>query len=294
MNFNNNLYLGGLLHRLVVLLGLSLTLGILIVPKPSVEAANPWILVLDVEKGLSYFNERGQQIYRSKLSSPSNVNEWIDFEFGNFITDNGWFEIVVLRERFWMEVFPLPRPGEPNVRRYSFSRFQLTSGMEPMSLSLANRLDGSGDLAMYIPARSENSTVMEGGALYSYVNPDEPTQQRISSLRMFWPDVHGRILATQMGLNCSRANFLLLTDRNELWLGRIDNDSKVDWMVKELSLPDGVEVVKMRLVADRLFVLDKNKRIHTWEWQGNELKVARRPVRLQIPVDIISFTPVAR
>jgi hypothetical protein len=257
-------------------------------------AVRPWVLTLDADKGITYFDERGRQLSRTRLQSPSKAADCLDIELGDFIPGNGWPELILLRDGYWFETFPLPRPGQQAVKRLDYHRFQPVSGWNGVGVALVNYPADPAKLALLVPSRHADSGELNRLFLYETLNPAERSQVRVMSIQADWPEVGGQIRMAALGLNCRRANLVVLSQDNRLWLGSLNAAGAVQWLVRQLEIPKGVDVRRLQLVADQLYLLDGAKRIHVWQWDGDQLKPAGKPVRLDLGLEIRSFIPLLR
>jgi hypothetical protein len=280
------------MNSLKTLLRIFLALGIL--APISAATTQPWLVALDTEKGLTYFDAEGRQLSRSKLLSPSKIEDCLDIELGDFIKGDGWFELILLRKGYWFETFPLPKPGEPSVKRIDYYRFQPVSGYEPVNLALVNYLRDPEKLAMAVGGRRGEDSRLDQLVLYEVLNTGQRSQVRVMSVEADWPEVSGGIRLAALGLNCQRGNVAVLTTGNSLLVGSLDAEGAAKWMDGEVKLPSSIKPRHICLVADRVYLLDGKNRIHSWIIEGEELKPTGKPVRLDLPLEVMAFTPIHR
>lgn len=257
-------------------------------------APQPWIITLDSDKGVCYFDSKGRQLSRTKIVSPTKIEDYIAIELGDFIPEDNWLELILLRKSYWFETFSLPRPGDKSAKRMDYYRYRPVSNKEPLGLSLVNYPKDPSKLAMLVPVTASGEAQLSELVLYETLNTADRSQAKVMSINTDWEEVPGKVLLASLGLNCTYVNIAAVVESSGLWLGRVDEAGEVRWLARGLELPESFEPKSLRLVADRIYILDTKSRIQMWTIEGNQIKRSGKPVRLKLPVDIISFTPLQR
>lgn len=278
-----------LLPTSILYLGLFLLL-------PATNAKGPWIIALDADKGLTYFDEKGKALSRTELKSPAPASSYLDVEFGDLIPGNGWFEVMILREGFWLDLFPLPRPGEKSVNRMDYFRFDPVAGVRCKDFSLASH---PGRLEIQYVFLFPDADIVPGPVrtfLYEKLNTGRRAQEKLAPLDIILP---GRpddesILLADLGMNPSDWNLAVLTSNRHIRLARLGQTGGVEWLPQHTEIPEKVNARKIRLVGDAIYILDDNKGIHHWQIKGDRIESMGKPVRLETSADIIGFSPLAR
>jgi len=273
---------------------LSMAVAFCLSPSIANAQAQPWIITLDSNKGITYFDAKGGQLFRSQLTSPAAATDYLDIEMGNFIEGNNWLELLVLRKDFWFDAFPLPRPGEQQVRRHDYFRFETVSGENPIAFSLANYSAHREHPFMFVLSRNKEAGSVRQALLYNTLNTGQRSQLLLGPLPLTHSEISSGVILADVGLNSPKNNFVILTQANELWLGSLEVTGNISWNIREHPLPRGLKPQKLRLVGDTLYLLDAEKKIHRWKVEDQKLTSSGKPVTLKLSVDIISFTPLAR
>lgn len=273
-----------------------LTIAVLFCLSLSVAKAQvqPWLITLDKNKGITYFDTKGNQLFRSQLTSPAAAADYLDIEMGNFIEDNNWLELLVLRKDFWFDAFPLPRPGEKQIRRFDYFRFEPSTGEEAISFSLSNYSTHRDHLFMFVASRNKEAGSVRQALLYNTLSTGQRSQLLLGPLPLAHEDLNSDVLLADMGQNSAKNNLVILTAANQLWLGSLEISGVVSWNIRNHPLPKELKALKLRLVGDTLYLLDTEKKIHRWKVEEQQLVSSGKAVTLKLAADIISFAPLAR
>lgn len=236
-----------------------MSIAFVLFPSLSNAQVQPWIITLDKNKGITYFDAKGGQLFRSQLTSPAAATDYLDIEMGNLIQGNQWLEIVVLRKDFWFDVFPLPRPGEQQVRRHDYFRFETVSGEEPIALSMANYSAHRERPFMFVLSRNKATGSIRQALLYHTLSTEQRSQLLLGPLPLTHPDISAEVILADVGLNTAKNNLAILTEANEMWLGSLEVTGNISWNIHAHPLPRGLKPLKLRLIGDTLYLLDAEK-----------------------------------
>jgi len=252
--------------------------------------SQPAYLGLDGQGHLSYFDAAGALIQRTKMTTAVPVADYLDLEVLDFLPENAGPEVLLLRRAWWIDVMPMPGPRQAAVRRLQFLRFTPRTHQEPQSLALAAS-DGTGDYHLHVASRDVEGSSIAWVDRFAITAPTEGRSlSRVSALR--WPVAGGWTELAPGLLNPGSAWAGVGPAGLETATWSEANGLTIRQPVS--GAPTVTGPVRLRLLRDRLYLLENGTTLHRWQQDGVEWKSAGAPLRLRATVPLVALVPLRR
>lgn len=267
---------------------------LLLLVNAALFAQVPWVVALNDDKTIIYFDENGKRLMEANLAGVVDAAEYRDIALGDLVRGNGWFELFLLRQDFWVDVYPLPRPGESSIRRAAYYRLRVPGHLEAKGVSVGSVARNSKEELYAVEGFDPRTNSVGYLVRFGAFEGDERSRSQMDSVVLELPGDSGNPRHVALGFNCSKWNLAVLTDSGRLRLGIVGDGGEVEWNPNVFGVPETVTVKRMRFSSDRIYLLDERRRIHQWTVEGDQIAVLVNPVKLNIEGELIGFAPLAR
>jgi len=262
-----------------------------VLPAQKPPAHAPAFLALDNAGHLTYLNASGDLIQRTRIRTSVPIESFLDLEVLDFLPESPGPEVVLLRTAWWMDVMPLPAPRQDAVARLRLLRFTPRTNHEPVSLSLASE-GPEAELSLRVFSRPVDSQSLAWLEIYPPTAPNEGRgHTRLRGVR--WPAVTGWTTAVPGLLTADGliAGFGPEGVEVAQWSEAegIQSRRRVD------GSPTQAGTARLRLVRDRLYLLENGTTLHRWQADGSGgWKSLGQPLRLRSPAPLLGIVPLQR
>lgn len=257
------------------------------------QASQPWLLGLDVEKGVTYFDESGRQLSRTKLLCQAKIEDCSGLEIGDFDKKRSWFELILLRDDFYFDVFPLPKPGEKSVRRYDYYRYRAPADHEATALAYVNYPKDESKYAFLVNGMEDKKQILERLFLFEQLNTEDRSQVQVMTITPDWSDFPSVVELATLGYKSSLFN-LAAVEGSRLYLAKMSSDGSALTKLISTELREGIKPIQLRLNFNSVYLLDDSNRIHHWVILNEETLSMGKTVILKIPIEVKSFALLSR
>lgn len=259
------------------------------------NAANskPWLIALDVEKGISYFDDNGVQLSRAHVVSQVDVNAYSGIEFGDFDKRNNWFEVILLRKDFWFDLYPLPKPGEKSIKRIDYFRFSPAVGCEATSVSYVNYPKDQTQFSMLVEGVRTLDKKLDRLLFFELLNIEDRKQVKVLSFDLNWDVLGSPVEVATLGYNCNPHTIALITN-DSLHVAKVTPAGSQLNEVLTTELPKDIVVQQLKFQGNKIYLLDDQNQVHLWALIDNKLRPLSEPVRLDSPYKIKAIALLGR
>jgi hypothetical protein len=256
-------------------------------------SAQPFLLGLQANGEAVYFDEQGKPLARIKLLTGAKPETLLDIELGEFHPENAGPELLVLREGFWLDVYPLPTPKDKSIKRLEYLRFAPRTGFAPANFNLGTLTAADANPLIGVFVKKESAPELTHADTYGLPEVKVRPQKREAAATLPGKEP-GPWVAASVGL-LTDTNFAAVAADGTLWTGRFDSSEGVRETRRIGELPKGTTPRRIRLVRDQLYVLDGANTLHRWQRGADGTwKAAGKPVVLKGTAGLVAIVPLQR